>query len=163
MVWLFSALAALVLVLAAVAASLWWKVLNVQRQQKLMAEQMAQERAANESKRLDFLCESVNVIARAVLDGQCPVIEGCIRLAVLLDNLSLDCDSKHRFSVVFEIYDQTRHIPSHDNWKALPRKQQLRYQQEMHKLEQQHQEAIREAMEQVRAKPFSRQSGMSLH
>ena len=122
--WLFGGMAAVVLVLAVVAARLWWQV---------------------------------------VLDDQCPVTEGCIRMAVLLDNLSLDCDTRQRFSPVFEIYHATRHIPTHSRWNALERKQQRRFEQEMRSLELRSGAAVQELMQFVRDNPFGQRLGNTLN
>lgn len=163
MFWLFVALGTVVFVLAVVAAVLWVKVWRLQKQQKLQHAQREIEKAQAEQKRNDYIHESLNVIARAVLDGQCPITEGCIRMAVLLGNMSLDCDTKHRFSIVFEIYNATRHIPTHDQWKALPRKDQRKFEQEMLVLEKQHKATIEEVMAFVRDNPFGNGVGSSLH
>jgi len=163
MMWLFVALSLVVLVLAIVAGSLWWKVWRINRQQQQMPQDLEGQRAQTEQNRLDYIHESLNVIAAAVLDNQCPITEGCIRMAVLLDNLPLDCDTKHRFSVVFEVYNATRHIPTHSNWKALERKQQRKHEQEMWTLEQQHNDAVMELMSYVKVNPFGKGVGASIN
>jgi len=163
MILLFAALSAVVLVLAGVAAWLWYKVWRNTQQAQQMQGQLQQQQAQTEQNRIDYIHESLNVIACAVLDKQCPVTEGCIRMAVLLDNLPLDCDTKHRFSVVFEVYNATRHIPTHSSWKALGRKQQRKFEQEMLALEREHDAAVMELMAYVKGNPFSRGVGASIN
>lgn len=163
MILLFAALSAVVLVLAGVAAWLWYKVWRNTQQEQQMQGQLQQQQAQTEQNRIDYIHESLNVIACAVLDKQCPVTEGCIRMAVLLDNLPLDCDTKHRFSVVFEVYNATRHIPTHSSWKALGRKQQRKFEQEMLALEREHDAAVMELMAYVKGNPFSRGVGASIN
>lgn len=163
MVLLFTALSLLVLVLMGVAGWLWFKVWKINHQQKQMQAQLTQQQAQTEQNRIDYIYESLNVIASAVLDQQCPVTEGCIRMAVLLDNLPLDCDTKHRFSVVFEVYNATRHIPTHSQWKALDRKTQRGYEREMMALEREHEQAVKDAMAYVKHNPFGKGVGASLN
>lgn len=157
--WLLGGMAAVVLVLAVVAARLWWQVGQQQRRIRAMRERQAQK----EMERIDYIYSSLNLIARAVLDEQCPLTEGCIRMAVLLDNLSLDCDTRQRFSPVFEIYHATRHIPTHSRWKALERKQQRRFEHEMKSLEQRSGAAVQELMRFVRDNPFGQRQGNTLN
>ncbi|NPU95465.1 MAG: DUF2489 domain-containing protein [Gammaproteobacteria bacterium] len=157
--WLFGGMAAVVLVLAVVAARLWWQVGRQQRRIRALQAQQAQK----EMERIDYIYTSLNLIARAVLDDQCPVTEGCIRMAVLLDNLSLDCDTRQRFSPVFEIYHATRHIPTHSRWNALERKQQRRFEQEMRSLELRSGAAVQELMQFVRDNPFGQRLGNTLN
>lgn len=163
MTWLFSGLAVAVVVLGAVAGRLWYKVWHLKRANRMALVEQEEARAENEQKRLDYIFESLNVIASAMLDDQCPVTEGCIRMAVLLDNLPLDCDTKHRFSPVFEIYNATRHIPTHSRWSALDRKQRQRYKQEMFSLENRHKDAIMDLLQQVKRKPFGPGAGLAIN
>lgn len=157
--WLFGGMAIVVLALAAITARLWWQV----GQQNRKIREQADQKAQKELDRIDYIYESLNVIARAVLDDQCPVTEGCIRMAVLMDNLSLDCDTKHRFSPIFTIYNATRHIPTHSSWKALERKQQRTFEREMRALEREHEQTVRELMAFVKDNPFGQKLGNSVN
>ena len=161
--WLFGGMALIVLVLVAVTARLWWKVDQQNKAQRRLQDEQQQRQAKVEQDRIQYIYESINVISRAVLDDQCPVIEGCIRMAVLMDNLSLDCDTKHRFSPLFTIYNATRHIPTHSNWKSLERRQQQSFKQEMFALEREHGEVVKELMAYVRDNPFGVRLGNSVN
>lgn len=163
MIWLFYSLAVVVVVLSIVAAWLWIKVWRLNKQQLEMKAHIANREAETEQNRLDYIFESLNVIAGAVLENQCPVTEGCIRMAVLLDNLPLDCDTKHRFSLIFEIYNATRHIPTHSGWKSLDRKTRQRYKQEMFNLEQKHTDEVMNLMAHVKHNPFGKGVGLSIN
>ena len=159
MTWLLVVLMLAAAVLAVVAAVMWARVWRQRRQQRSLQQAHAQ----TEQNRIDYIHESVNVIAAAVLDRRCPLTEGCIRTAVLLDNLPLDCDIKHRLSVLFEVYNATRHIPTHSSWQALDRKTRRRFQQEMWVLERRNENAIMEAMAYIEGNPFGRGSGASIN
>jgi len=161
--WLFGAMALLVLVLAVVTARLWWQVGQQKKAQQRLQQAQVERQAKVEQDRIQYIYDSLNVIARAVLDDQCPITEGCIRMAVLMDNLSLDCDTKHRFAPIFTIYNATRHIPTHSNWKALERKQQRTFKQEMFALEREHADTVRELMAYVRDNPFGVRLGNSVN
>lgn len=161
--WLFAGMAGVVLILAVVTARLWWQVAQQKKAQQRLQQEQEERRAVNEQERIQYIYESLNVIARAVLDDQCPIMEGCIRMAVLMDNLSLDCDTKNRFSPIFTLYNATRHIPTHSNWKALERKQQQSFKQEMFALEKEHRDTVRELMAYVRDNPFGVRLGNSLN
>ena len=152
-----------VVLLAVVAFSLWRKVFAVQasQQQNMAAVDAAQAQAAQE--KIDYIFESLNVIASSLLDDQVRVAEACIRMAVLMDSLPLSCESKHFFSPIFEVYSQTRHIPTHDKWKALDRKQQKTFEQELFKLEGRMNKKVREVAAAVREKPFSMQNYIAQH
>jgi len=163
MIGFFAVLTGVVVVLAGIAGWLWWKVWRLGQQQTRMQADLQLQRATTEQSRIDYIHESLNVIAAAMLDQQCPLVEGCIRMAVLLDNLPLDCDTKHRFSVVFEVYNATRHIPTHSDWKSLERKQRSQFKQQMWKLEQEHRDTLLGLMAEVKANPFGKGVGASIN
>lgn len=83
--------------------------------------------AANQAKRLNYLHESIETIAKAMQQEQCPLSEGCIRIAVLLDNLPNAEKSgfAERFPVIHDMYERIKHMPTHEARKQVP-KQELR-------------------------------------
>lgn len=142
------------LVLAMVAAMLWRRVWR-RRAERAQALESAQARAAQtEQERLAYIHESVHVIATAVLEGQCPLPEGCLRLAVLLDNLPLGCDEKHMLRPLFEVYERIRHVPTHTDFRTLERKQQQRFKQLLFQVEQSHGEAVHASLNALLAQPL---------
>jgi len=147
---LFFVLLSVVLVLVVVAWRLWRKVLE----RKKGLEQENTERLKNILERTGYIHESLNVIALSLLEGQVRVAEAGIRMAVLLSNLSLDCEEKNRFSAVFEIHEKSSHIPTHDKWKSLGRWQQRAYEQQLQEIEDEYDEAIREVAGYIRNNPF---------
>ena len=156
-------MAIIVLVLGVVAWRMWRQVFALQTQQKeaAIAKEKADAIAAQE--KIDYIFESLNVIASSVLDDQVRLAEACIRMSVLMDSLPLSCESKHFFSPIFEVYNQTRHIPTHENWKALDRKQQKSFKQESFSIESKLNEPVKEIMLSVREKPFSMQNYIKQH
>lgn len=139
-----------IVVLAVIAWRLWQQVWDKEKQ--LQAHQ--EEVKANAQKRLDHIHESLNVIAAAVLDDQVRVAEAGIRMAVLLDNLPLSCDSKHRFAPFFEIYNRSRHIPTHSKWEALEKKERRAFEKELWQLEQEFDAQVKELARYIKENPF---------
>lgn len=152
--WLFAGMIGIVVVLAGVAGHLWWRVFQQHKARQRQQQERQARQAQTEQARIDYIYESLNVLARAVLDDQCPLTEGCIRMAVLMDNLSLDCDTRNRFEPIFRIYHATRHIPTHSDWQALDRRQRQAFKQEMFSLEKEHGQQVRELMDYIRLNPF---------
>ena len=152
-----------VLVLSVVAWKMWQKVFAAQKEEKMAKEEGDVAHALAAQEKIDYIFESLNVIASSLLDDQVRVAEGCIRMAVLMDSLPLSCESKHYFAPVFEVYNQTRHIPTHEQWKALDRKQQKAFEQELFAIEKSMLASIKEIMVAVKAKPFSMQNYIKQH
>lgn len=139
-----------VVALAVIAWRMWRQVWKQEAQ--LKANQ--QEIEVNEQKRLDHIHESLNVIAAALLDGQVRVAEAGIRMAVLLSNLPLNCDSKHRFAPLFEIYNRSQHIPTHSRWNELDKKQRRAYEKELRTLENEFENQVKEIASYIKENPF---------
>lgn len=153
----------IVVVLGAVAWKMWRRVFLEEQNRKdaNVAEEQAKALAAQE--KLDYIFESLNVIASSIVNDQVRIAEGCIRMAVLMDSLPLSCESKHYFSPVFEVYNQTRHIPTHQQWKALDRKQQKKFEQELFAIEGKLNSQVRDIMASVAEKPFTMNSYIKKH
>lgn len=93
----------------------------------LLARLRAQNKsiAVGEAKRTNYLHESIHTIALAMQQEQCPLSEGCIRIAVLLDNLP---DATHagyatRWPAIHDMYERIKHMPTHDARKEFPKKE----------------------------------------
>ncbi len=145
--------------LSVVAVHLWSKVFRQQAAQA-MQQQLAVEA---EQKKLEHIFESLNVIAVSVLEKQCPISEGCIRMSVLLDQLPLSCEMKHRFRPLFEVHQQLAHIPTHSRWKALDKKQRWEFEKLIRRVEQEYETGVNEALQWVKDNPFGRIPARSLH
>ncbi|OUS04748.1 hypothetical protein A9Q81_05610 [Gammaproteobacteria bacterium 42_54_T18] len=161
--FLIAIMVLVVLVLSVVAWNMWQKVFATREAEKIAKREKNEAQALAAQEKIDYIFESLNVIASSLLNDQVRVAEGCIRMAVLMDNLPLSCESKHYFLPVFEVYHQTRHIPTHEQWKALDRKQQKAFEQELFAIEKRMLEPVKEIMVAVKDKPFSMQNYIKQH
>lgn len=107
---------------------------------RLLQEAEARDAMANEQarERRASIEQSVRVIARALTQGQCELVEGCIRLKRLLDHLAPGLHEHETFGVFNEVYQKTCHIPILDDWKALKLRQRTAYLKEMALVEEVH-------------------------
>lgn len=115
--WLLIVLAVVIVLGLSVYAGMLLSQLHKQRT----------EERAGEAKRLNYLHESIATIALAMQQGQCPLSEGCIRIAVLLDNLP-NAEQQafpSQFPYLHDMYNKIKHMPTHDARKQFP-KQEIR-------------------------------------
>ncbi|SDS64315.1 Protein of unknown function [Halopseudomonas litoralis] len=129
--WLIILGLVIIFALAMYAVILWRRVW---RNQQLLTRK--------EEERNVRLEGDIRILAQSLVTGQLPVIEGAIRIKVLLDNYSgarrADLDVR-----VFEtIYDATAHIPTHQAWKDLPKAQRKLHERQMETLEAQHRSEV---------------------
>ncbi|WP_417446301.1 DUF2489 domain-containing protein [Kangiella sp.] len=131
------------LVLASYAAVLLFKL----NKQKKAIHQSALAQAEKHDSQMKSVIESITSIAKAMQQEQCPTIEGCIRLKVLIDQLRLDDVIRDEFAVFYTIYDKTAHIPTHQGWKDLKTKEKMTHTKLMMELEAEYQSEINEAVD----------------
>ncbi|WP_313089366.1 DUF2489 domain-containing protein [Pseudomonas sp.] len=117
----------LILALAGYALHLWRRVWQRDRQ---IAAMQAQQHAA--------LADDLRVLAGSLLDEQVPLIEGAIRIKVLLDNYDSALGQDPRCRVFQVLFEATEQVPTHDAWKALDRTERRRHEARFSALELQH-------------------------
>ncbi|EIK52214.1 hypothetical protein YO5_01479 [Stutzerimonas stutzeri TS44] len=122
----------LVSALAGYALYLWRRVW---RNERLLAEA--------QSKRHAELAEDLRILASCLLDEQLPLIEGAIRIKVLLDNYDSALGQDPRCQVFQQLFDATAQIPTHAAWKALDSKERRHHEASFSALELQHKAAAR--------------------
>ncbi|MGQ9426616.1 DUF2489 domain-containing protein [Gilvimarinus sp. F26214L] len=104
--------------------------------------QMEHNRRDRENTRNERLAEDLQILAQSLLDGQLPMVEGAIRIKVLLDNYSDPRIASLDLSVWDTVYSATAHIPTHQAWKDLSRAQRELHRRQMDTLERDYGEAV---------------------
>ena len=129
---LLSAGGILILALGLYALHLWRRV-------------WSQERARNAafSAQRVRLAGDLQILARSLLDDQLPLIEGAIRIKVLLDNCDSSLSQHPRCAVFHQLFAATAEVPTHADWKALDKSVQRQHEQRFSALELQHKAAAR--------------------
>ncbi|WP_417778946.1 DUF2489 domain-containing protein [Stutzerimonas xanthomarina] len=117
----------LVAVLAGYALHLWRKVW---RREQQLADMQSQQHTA--------LAADLRVLAGSLLDEQVPLIEGAIRIKVLLDNYDATLGQDPRCQVFQVLFEETAQVPTHDAWKALDRSERRHHEARFSALELQH-------------------------
>ena len=132
-----SLLALAVLVVAALGAYALWLWRRVWRQQRRQAEA--------EQQRHERLFGDLRILASSLLDGQLPLIEGAIRIKVLIDHYDPALSGHPHCAVFHQLYEASAHVPTHADWQALEQGERQRYRSLFAALELQHQAAARTA------------------
>lgn len=81
------------------------------------------------AKRNENLYQSIETIALAMSQDQCPLSEGSLRVTVLLDHLALpgreenDRTFEAQYPAIHDMYERIKHMPTHEARKQYPRKE----------------------------------------
>ena len=123
------------------ASTLWlrvWREARQRTQDLAVAERKRQQRHGE-------FRESIVVLARAQLQGQVSRTEAAIRIATLARGLQPDDAEQQLYRPFTELATATAHIPILDAWRALPSKDQDRFDNERSALEAAHAEVLDQA------------------
>lgn len=136
--WLALAGVITILALSAYAIALWKKVQARKQEQRAVADERNQRLAGD-----------IIILANSLLEGQLPLMEGSIRIKVLLDNYYGPRRADLDVSVFETIYNATAHIPTHQGWKDLSKAERQLHEQQMQTLERDHREAALSAAKNI--------------
>lgn len=92
-------------------------------QQKLQYQQQLAEHERKQAEHQQYLLDSITLISRATLEGQCEYSEAALRVWVLLENFQPELAQACRFPALFEMYDCVKEMPTHEARKALDKKE----------------------------------------
>jgi type II secretory pathway pseudopilin PulG len=136
--WMIVLALLVVIALAAYAFVLWRRVWAAGKQ-----------REQREAERNERLAADIRFLSQSLLEGQVPLIEGTIRIKVLLDNYSGPRRSGLQIDIFERVYDSTSHIPTHQGWKDLPRSERDQYRAHMDEIERTQRPEIERAAQQL--------------
>ncbi len=122
---------AIITSLAIIATIMWFKVYQTKLQQRKTATEL--ERAL-EDKRIR-LSQDIRFIAQAMLEKQCEMTEGCMRIKVLLDLLDQRFINHPDVKQLQSYYSMVAHLPTHQAYKNLSRQEQFKFDRERFALE----------------------------
>ncbi|WP_444904581.1 DUF2489 domain-containing protein [Microbulbifer sp. CnH-101-E] len=144
-------LAAVIIFALAIVAGYYLRKLSVA--QKKQAEQLAELEQAAEDQR-ERVNDSIQIIARTLLDDGVGLTEASIRIRVLLDALQVEDSVREEFVAFYTIAEKTSHIPILKEWKALPRKEQFQYELEMAQVEADYKDFALDAAKRISGRTF---------
>lgn len=148
--WLLIAAVLIIFVLAAVAGY-YLRALHLA--QKKQARQLAEleQAAANQRQRVN---DSIQIIARTLLDDGVGLTEASIRIRVLLDALQVGKELREEFVAFYTVADKTSHIPILQEWKKLSRRKQFQFEREMAGIEGEYKEFAIDAARRIIGRSF---------
>ena len=113
----------IILILTCTAIRLQWQV---NARNKANTTLLKQQNAAIAAKRADTM-NSLNFIARALLEGQVELAEASIRISHLLDHTGIDETRRDTFNVFDQVSKKIAHIPILKEWKALSKTEKQKH------------------------------------
>lgn len=102
-----------------IIAGLAWYTWRLLKKLKLQQQVIAQAKIA----RTVRLKESIEIIAKAMQQGECNLSEGVIRLAMLLMPFGKNLQP---YSAMMQLYEIVRDMPTHEARKTLDKRERMR-------------------------------------
>jgi len=132
-----------VLIILALAGTAIYYVTKLKRVQKQQEEQVKKNKAAWEAHRNE-LASDIKFIAHSMIQEQCEITEGCMRIAVLMDRLDDELQHKPEFKTIREHFSLTISMPTHQAYKDLSRKEQFKLDKQRYALEEKNKDQVLE-------------------
>ncbi|MDO6526150.1 DUF2489 domain-containing protein [Motilimonas sp. 1_MG-2023] len=116
---------------------------------KVKDQQLALAKAVE--KRNNTLMDSITLIAKAMVQGQCNLSEGAIRLTVLLGELKLakPIDFDQQYPALNKLYQVVKDMPTHEVRKERSKKEIRQLDEKREKAEQRLEQEIMAEMQQL--------------
>lgn len=127
----YTVAAIILLILAGIAGYYLNKVRKLNQAQKEQAEKNKQ---ALEDHR-NALIKDIQFIANSMVQKQCEITEGCMRITYLINKVDDSEALRQSFPHVHNHTQATAHMPIKEDYKALTRKEQFKLDNERHTLE----------------------------
>ncbi|BFM49551.1 DUF2489 domain-containing protein [Marinomonas sp. THO17] len=139
--------------LVVMAISIWFirqqLKANKQREERIKAGEARYQEERQKA------IDSIQVLLKVAGTDEVSWVETCIRVKHLLDRLSMDLSSHDAISVIYDITAKTEHIPTHDQWRTLPKQAKRNFQKEMETYEKDYADALQQAKASLLAYDFS--------
>lgn len=133
--------------------SLWFIRLQLQAN-RLRVERIQAGEARYQEERQKAV-DSIRVLLKVAGTDEVNWIEASIRIKKLLDRLSIDLSEHEDISVFYLVTEKTEHIPTHEQWRSLPKQAKHKFQKEMDGYERVYLDDLKKAKASLLAFDFS--------
>ncbi|OUR96610.1 hypothetical protein A9Q84_09705 [Halobacteriovorax marinus] len=125
--YFFEILIALVFVISLMSTVIFflWKKVKQQRVNE-------RDQALRIKEKEEFILSSLDIIAKAVLQGQCELSEGCIRIRMLLTKSHCLKADDQNYETIFTMYEDLKNFKTHEQRKSLTK--QERFQEDANRM-----------------------------
>lgn len=135
--WAITLLCMALVIVSALLLIIWRMSYELRRRRENQIQEQAQA---------EYQCLSnLNVIGRAMQEGQMDLMEGCLRARVIIDILDADWWKDDELSVIAQVSDSASHLHTHQARSALTARERM--QEDRHRLQvvSEHETAILQA------------------
>ncbi|WP_299592484.1 DUF2489 domain-containing protein [uncultured Microbulbifer sp.] len=148
--WILVIAGLIILVLSAIAT---YYCLELRAARKRQVQQLLELEAAAEAQR-GRVNNSIQILAKTLLDDGVGLTEASIRIRVLLDALQVGAPVKEEFVAFYQVAEKTGHIPILKDWKKLSPKERFAFEQEMVRVESEYRDFVLDAAKRILGRNF---------
>jgi len=123
-------------IIAALSGVAMYYVWQVKKQNDGLKQQQAEQKKAWREKK-ETLAKDIKFIAQAMVQEQCEITEGCLRIKVLMDHLDTDLQHKPEFKTIQHMFSLTSGMPTHQAYKDLSAKDRFKLDKQRYQYEDQ--------------------------
>lgn len=144
----------IILVLAAVAGRLVYKVFLQKKDRVVKLQTLEAANQKSQIERREWVNKSIQILAQAVHKDELTLTEASIRIAGLLDSLDVQADIKTEFSAFYQLREKTSHIPYLEAWQNLSNAEQKKFDLERLRYESTFNDFVMDAAKRIQGREF---------
>ncbi len=138
---LFTLASLALIIIAALSGVAVYYLWQVKKQNEQLKQQQAEQKKAWREKK-EELAKDIKFIAQAMVQEQCEITEGCLRIKVLMDHLDTDLQHKPEFKTIQHMFSLTSSMPTHQAYKALSPKERFKLDNQRYRYEDEHRDNV---------------------
>ncbi|PIK16362.1 MAG: hypothetical protein CES88_06365 [Halobacteriovorax sp. JY17] len=140
--YFFEILVGLIFLISLLSTLIFFLAKRIQQQSSF-----AKESLKNTREKEKFILESLDIISKALIQEQCEVSEGCIRIRMLVDKSKMLDSSKKDYEVFFNMYQELKNFKTHEKRNELSKQEIMKEDIDRFKVEEKYQAKFLEAVQ----------------
>lgn len=122
-----------------------YKKYNQLKKLQTAKQEQVERLSKAQQEKYTYVLESLKILSQALITDQVGVIEGSIRIKVLIDHHDPSLHQNNSYTVFSDIFKKTEHIPMLKAWKALDKLSKRKYESFMVDIEANRGKEVKEA------------------
>ncbi len=118
--YFFEILVALIFTISLLGTLIFFLAKKIQKDSGVLKESIKKTREKEK-----FILESLDIICKAILQEQCEISEGSIRIRMLLDNSKMLDSNKSDYLLFFNMYEELKEFKTHEKRNKLSKQERM--------------------------------------
>lgn len=133
--YFFEILVALIFTISLLGTLIFFLAKKIHKENGVLKEGLKKTREKEK-----YILESLDIICKAILQEQCEISEGSIRIRMLLDNSKMLDSNKSEYVLFYNMYEELKEFKTHEKRNELSKQERMSEDIKRFKVEEKYQE-----------------------